>query len=152
MDDRTEAADALASIREHQERARRRARLPRWYYAAMFVLIAAGSAANDLVTLAGAKFIAVLVLVALIGTLTVSFATGSSLLGTLRGVQPRPTATARVSLVFVLAGLVLAWVVANYVSSATGQLGPYPNTVAGLIYAAVFTGLFALGRRLNEAR
>jgi hypothetical protein len=147
MDERAEAAEALAAIRDHQDRARRRARLPRWYYAAMFVLIAAGGAANDFVTLAGAKLIALLVLVTLAGALALGFATGSSLLGTLRGVQPRPSTSSRTSLLFVLGALVLAWALAHYASSATGHLGPHPNTVAGLILAAVFTALFALSQR-----
>jgi hypothetical protein len=55
----------------------------------MFVLVAAGSAANDFVSLGGARLIALLILIAFVAVLVATFATGSAPLGRWRGVQPR---------------------------------------------------------------
>ena len=44
-DEQARAAEALAAVRTHQERTERAARLPWWGFAAMFVLIAAVTAA-----------------------------------------------------------------------------------------------------------
>ncbi|MFI6070122.1 hypothetical protein ACIA5C_00885 [Actinoplanes sp. NPDC051343] len=44
------------------------------------------------------------------------------------------------------------WLVARYGADLTTHLGAYPNTVAGLIYGVVFTGLFALSQRLSTTR
>jgi hypothetical protein len=80
--------DTLARIRNDQDRARRNARLPWWVYAMMFVLVAAGSAANDF-SLGGARLIALLILIAFVAVLVATFATGSAPLSRWRGVQPR---------------------------------------------------------------
>lgn len=151
MEDHQATRD-LASIREHQEHARRRARLPGWVYAAMFVLVAAGGAANDLVSLTGAKLIALLVLIALVATLAVSFATGSAPLSSMRGVQPRQSFAPRAFVLIAVLGGAVGWLVAQYGTRLTDHLGAHPNTVAGLIYGAVFTGLFALSQRMTAGR
>jgi hypothetical protein len=152
MDERLHAAEALASIRDHQESARRRARLPWWVYAVMFVLVAAGSAANDFVSLSGAKLLALLVLMAFVAVLAVAFATRSAPLSSVRGVQPRQSFAPRAFVLIAVLGGVLGWLVAQYGAGLTDHLGAYPDTVAGLIYGAVFTGLFALSQRLTVTR
>jgi hypothetical protein len=152
MNQRFEAADALAAISDRQDRARRRARLPWWVYAGMFVLVAAGSAANDFVSVDGAKLIALLVLIAFVAILVITFATGSAPLGRLRGVQPRQSFVPRAFAAIAVLGGAVAWLVAHYGDRFTGHLGAYPNSVAGLLYGAVFTGLFALGQRLTTTK
>ena len=152
MNDRNQAADALGSIRDHEERARRHARLPWWVYAAMFVLVAAGGAVNDVVSLDGAKLIALLVLIALVAVLVITFATGTAPLAALRGVQPRQTFAPRAFAVVAVLGGVTAWLVAQYGASLENHLGAYPNTLLGLIYGAAFTALFALSQRLSSPR
>jgi hypothetical protein len=149
-DEQRQAAAALATVRDHQERARRAARLPWWVYAAMFVLCVAGSAANDFVDLRGAKLIAVLVLVVLAVVFVTGSASGSSPLSRLRGVQPRKQLVPSVYGVVVIVGGVGGWLIARYgtgvaqgIGNAIG-LGDYPNTVAGVLYGAAFTALFAL--------
>ncbi|MFI6077166.1 hypothetical protein ACIA5C_37095 [Actinoplanes sp. NPDC051343] len=49
-------------------------------------------------------------------------------------------------------GRLAGWLVAQYAASLTSHLGAYPNTVAGLLYGAVFTALFALSQRLISTR
>jgi hypothetical protein len=152
MDDRLRAAEALAGIDQHRDHARRRARLPWWVYAAMFVLVAAGSAANDFVSLGGAKLIALLILIAFVAVLVATFATGSAPLSTWRGVQRRQSFMPRAFAVIAVLGGILGWLVARYGGDLTAHLGAYPNTVAGPIYGVVFTGLFALSQRLTTTR
>jgi hypothetical protein len=86
---RRRASEALTTIRAHQERTRRAARLPWWVYAAMFVLTAAGTAASDFVSLSGAKLIAILVVVVLVVVLVTGIADRSAMFSRVRGVQPR---------------------------------------------------------------
>jgi hypothetical protein len=152
MDEKLQAADALASIHDHQDRARRRARLPWWVYAAMFVLVAAGSAANDFVSLDGAKLIAMLVLIAFAATLVITLTTRSAPLSLLRGVQGRRSFVPRAFAAIAVLGAAAAWLLAHYGTRLTEHLGAHPNTVAGLLYGAVFTGLFALSQRLSATR
>jgi hypothetical protein len=156
-DEQRQAAEALATIRGHQERTRRAARLPWWVYAAMFVLTAGGTAANDFVGLSGAKLIAILVLVALVVVLVTTFAGRSAPLSRLRGVQRRQSF---VPSVFVFVAIVLglgAWLISRYGTGFAGDvagavgLREYPNTVTGVLYGAAFTALFALTQLLIEA-
>ena len=58
QDEQQQAADALATIQAHQDRARQAARVPWWAYAVMFVLAAGGTAINDYINLTGAKLMA----------------------------------------------------------------------------------------------
>lgn len=76
--DEQQAAEALAAVRVHQDRTRRAARLPWWVYAAVFVLAAGGMALNDVISLSGAKLVAVLVLVVLAVVFVVCSAVGRS--------------------------------------------------------------------------
>jgi hypothetical protein len=54
--------------------------------------------------------------------------------------------------VIAVLGGAAGWLVARHGAALTDHLGAYPNTVAGLLYGAVFTGLFALSQRLTVAR
>ncbi|HEY3687936.1 MAG TPA: hypothetical protein VGL93_33165 [Streptosporangiaceae bacterium] len=141
------AAQALTAVRAHQERTERAARVPPWFYVAMFLLIAAVTAANDFVT--QPKVIAAVVLVALVVVLVVAFAGRSAPLSRLRGVQRRQRFHPRIFGVTLLVGAVGAWLISQYGTAAAngiaGGLGlrGYPNTVLGVVYAAVFTALFA---------
>jgi hypothetical protein len=159
MDEQGErAARALASVEEHRERTRRAARLPWWVYAAMFVLVAVTGAINDLVDLDGARLIAVVVLVALVGTLAVTFLVGGPApLARLRGVGPRQAFRPRVFLVVALLGGLIVWAASTYgvgvpqaLAAALG-LQAYPNTVAGIVLGLLWTALFALGQALSAA-
>jgi hypothetical protein len=154
QDQQRQAAEALATVREHQERTRRAGRLPWWVYAAMFVLTAAGTAAGDFVSLSGAKLIAVLVMVVLVLVLVTSVADRSALFSRVRGVQPRQQFIPWVfGVVLVVAGLG-AWLISRYgsgfVSDVAGAVGlrDYPYTVTGILWGAAFTLLFALTRLL----
>jgi hypothetical protein len=156
-DEQRQAAEALAAIRGHQERTRRAARLPWWVYAAMFVLTAGGTAANDFVGLNGAKLIAVLVLVALVVVLVITFAGRSAPLSRLRGVERRQSF---VPWVFVVVAAIVglgAWLISHYGTAFEGDvadavgLRDYPNTVTGVLYGAAFTALFALTQLLVAA-
>ena len=89
QDEREQAAQALANVGAHQEKARRAARLPWWVYLAMFVLGAAGMAMNDFLMLNGAKLAAVVILIVLVAVFVLGIATRSAPLSHLRGVQPR---------------------------------------------------------------
>jgi predicted RND superfamily exporter protein len=156
-DEQRQAAETLAAIRAHQERTRRAARLPWWVYAAMFVLTAGGTAANDFVGLSGAKLISILVLVALVVVLVITFVGRSAPLSRLRGVERRQSF---VPWVFVVVAVVVglgAWLISRYgtdleggVAGAVGLRG-YPNTVTGVLYGAAFTALFALTQLLITA-
>jgi cation transport ATPase len=152
MDDRRHATEALASIHDHQESARRHARNPWWVYAAMFVLIAGATAADDVVTLTGAKVIALLVLVAFTATLVITFATGSAPLSAWRGVQRRQAFAPRAFVIIAVLGAVIGWLLIHYSGRVAGHLGGHPGVVLGLLYGAVFTGLFALSQRLSATR
>jgi hypothetical protein len=159
MDEQGErAARALASVEEHRERTRRAARLPWWVYAAMFVLVAVTGAINDLVDLDGARLIAVVVLVALVGTLAVTFLVGGPApLARLRGVGPRQAFRPRVFLVVALLGGLIVWAASTYGVGVTQALAAalglqaYPNTVAGIVLGLLWTALFALGQALSAA-
>jgi hypothetical protein len=154
QDQRRQATEALATVQAHQERTRRAARLPWWVYAAMFVLTAAATAASDFVSLSGSKLIAVLVLVVLVVVLVTSIIERSALFSKVRGVQPRQQFIPWVfGVVLVVAGLG-AWLISRYgngfVSDIAGAVGlrDYPHTVAGILWGAAFTVLFALTRLL----
>jgi hypothetical protein len=159
MDEQAErAAGALASVEEHRRRTRRAARLPWWVYAVMVVLVAAAGAVNDAVDLDGARLLAVVVLVALVGTLAVTFLVGGPApLARLRGVGPRQAFRPRVFAVVALLGGLIVWAASTYGAGATqalaGALGlaAYPGTVAGVLLGVAWTGLFALGQALSAA-
>lgn len=149
-DEQAQAAEALAAVRTHQERTERAARLPWWVYAAMFVLIAAVTAANDFVDIGGAKLIALLVLVALVVALAITFAGRSAPLSRMRGVQRRQSFSPPLFGAAVLVFGAGSWVISQYgvavttgVADAAG-LHDYPETVAGVLFGAVFTAVFAL--------
>jgi hypothetical protein len=153
-----QAARALASVEEHRERTRRAARLPWWVYAAMFVLVAATGVINDLVDLDGARLVAVVVLVALVGTVAVTFLVGGPApLARLRGVGPRQAFRPRVFAVVAVLGGLVVWAVSTYGADAAralaGALGlaTYPGAVAGVLLGVAWTGLFALGQVLSAA-
>lgn len=120
----------------------------------MFVLTAAGTAALDFVSLSGAKLIAVLVLVVLVLVLVTSIVSRSALFSKVRGVQPQQQFVPWVfGVVLIVAGLG-AWLISRYgnglvsdVADAVG-LRNYPNTVAGVLWGAAFTVLFALTQQL----
>jgi hypothetical protein len=157
QNERRQAAEALATVRVHQERTRRAARLPWWVYAGMFVLSAGGTAANDFVGLSGAKLIAMVVLVALVIVLVITFAGRSAPLSRLRGVEPRQSFVPWVFGVLVIIVGLGAWLISRYgagladhVAGAVG-LRDYPNTVTGVLYGAAFTLLFALTQLLVTA-
>jgi hypothetical protein len=156
QDDQHDAAASLATIREHQERTRRAARLPWWVYATMFVLSAAGCAANDFVDLHGAKLLSAVILVVLVIVVVVTFASRSAPLGRLRAVQRRQTFVPQAFGAVALIGGLGVWVISRYgatiadkVAGAIG-LSNYPNTVAGILFGAAFTALFALSQLLTE--
>jgi precorrin isomerase len=157
QDEQRQAAEALATVREHQERTRRVTRLPWWVYAAIFVLGAAGSAANDFVTLSGAKLIAAVVLVAFVVVFATSFASGSAPLSKVRGVQPRQSFVPSAFGVVVVVGGLAVWLISHYgtgwTNAVAGSVGlrDYPNTVAGVLFGAAFTALFALSQLLIRA-
>jgi hypothetical protein len=121
------------------------------------VLTAGGTAANDFVGLSGAKLISILVLVALVVVLVITFAGRSAPLSRLRGVERRQSF---VPWVFVVVAAVVglgAWLISHYgtgleggVAGAVG-LRDYPNTVTGVLYGAAFTALFALTQLLVAA-
>jgi hypothetical protein len=154
QDEQQQAAEALASVRTHQEQTRRAARLPWWVYAGMFVVGAGGSAANDFISLSGAKLVAVLVIVALAVVFVASRYERSSLLGRMRGVQQRQPFVPWVFGIVLALGVLGAWLIAQYgtgfADGLAGAVGlrDYPNTVVGVVYGAAFTALFALGQAL----
>lgn len=157
LDEQRQAAEALATIRTHQERTRRAARVPWWVYPAMFVLSAGATAANDFVSLSGTKLVAGLILVALVVVLVISFATGSAPLSRVRGVQRRQSFVPWVFGVVVIVAGLGAWLISRYgngfthdVAGAVG-LRDYPNTVTGVLYGVAFTALFALTQVLIAA-
>ncbi|WP_216896314.1 hypothetical protein [Nocardia alni] len=154
FEDRRQAEEALALMRTHQRRTRRATRVPGWYYAAIFVFSAGATAANDFVGIGGAKVIAAAILVALLATLVVRIAGRAAPLSLLRGVAPRQSMAPRDLIAMLFAVAVIGWLIARYgeslshsIASALGVPG-YPNTVAGVLYAAVATGLFALSQRV----
>jgi hypothetical protein len=157
QDEQQQAVEALASVRAHQEQTRRTARLPWWVYAVMFVVAAAGSAANDFISLSGAKLVAVLVIVALVVVFVASRYERSSLLGKMRGVQQRQPFVPWVFGVVLAIGVLGAWLISQYgtafAESLAGSVGlrDYPNTVVGVVYGAAFTALFGLGQALVAA-
>jgi len=156
-DEQRQAAEALATVRVHQERARRAARLPAWVYAGMFVLSAGVAAVNDFVGLSGARLIALLVMIALVVGLVTTFAGRSAPLSRLRGVQRQQPFVPPVFGFVVIVGGLGAWLLTHYgtgladdIADAAGLRG-YPNTVAGVLYGAAFTLLFALAQLLLAA-
>jgi len=155
-DEQRQAAEALATIRGHQERTQRAARLPWWVYAAMFVLTAGSTAVNDFVGLNGAKLIPILVLVTLAVVLVATFASGSAPLSRLRGVQRRqvfvPSVFAFVAIVVGLGGWLISRYGTDFAGDIAGAVGlrAYPNTVTGVLYGAALTALFALTQLLLE--
>ncbi|AGL16916.1 hypothetical protein [Actinoplanes sp. N902-109] len=161
MDERDEqqrAAEALATVTVHQDRARRAARVPWWYYAAMFVAIAAVCAANDFVTLTGAKLIALAVLITLVAVLVVRFTGGTAPLSRMRGVQARQTAEPRVLIATLVVAVIAGGLLVRYgpgwgddLADALG-LGDYPSTVTGVLYAAALTALAAGSQAVLRAR
>ena len=157
-DEQLQAAEALATIHTHQDRARRAARIPGWYYAAMFVLSAGVTAVNDFIGLSSAKLIAILVLVALAVAFVIAFAGRSAPLSRVRGVQRRQSFVPPVFGVMVIVAGLGGWLIfhygtgfANDVAGAVG-LRDYPNTVIGVLLGAAFTALFALEQLLIAGR
>ncbi|MEU4249946.1 hypothetical protein AB0F15_21305 [Amycolatopsis sp. NPDC026612] len=152
--DEQQAVEALAAVRVHQDRTRRAARLPWWVYVAVFVLAAGGMALNDVISLSGAKLVAVLVLVVLAVVFATSRVNGPAPLGRVRGVQRRQSFVPWVfGVVAFVAGLG-AWLISRYGGDVTRDLADavglsgYPNTVGGVLYGAAFTALFALSQLL----
>ncbi|GAA3570518.1 hypothetical protein GCM10022222_63310 [Amycolatopsis ultiminotia] len=156
MDERNDprkAAEALAAVRTHQERADKAARLPWWVYALTFVASAGLSAANDFVDLAGAKFIAAVVVVLLIVTFVAGLlGRGTAPLSRVRGVQPRQQIPQWAFATLVVVGAAGVWVIISYGGSVATALADavglpgYPDTVAGVVFGAAFTLLFALSQ------
>jgi hypothetical protein len=148
--DEQQAADALATVERHQEQTRRAARVPVRFYAVMFVLIAAAGAVNDFITLTGAKVLAVLVMVVLVAVVVTRFVTGKAPLDMARGVERRRPFNPRVYSAVVIVGVALVVLIATYgtglVERITDAIGPghYPNTIVGVLFAIVLTGLYAL--------
>lgn len=156
QDEQEQAAATLAAIRGHQERARRAARLPWWVYAVMFALIAGGCSLYDFVGRTGARVIAIVILVLFVVVLRVTFANRTAPLSWVRGVQPRQSYNPRVVLAVTVAGCLGAWLIdrfggafAHSVGTAIGLRG-YPDTATGILAAAVFTAVFALGHLLTS--
>ena len=156
QDQRRAAVEALESARAHQERTRRAARVPWWFYPVTFVVVCGACAANDVVSLSGAKLIAGLVLVAMIVVLAVTVLGRSAPLSRIRGVQgPQTFVPWLFGLVVVVVGIG-GWLASRYgvtwvddVARATG-LGRYPNTVAGVLFGAAATALLALVHVLSD--
>ena len=154
QDEQKQAVAALATVQANQDRAHQAARLPWWIYLGLFVFGVAGNAVNDFITVSGAALIAVLVLIALAVVMVVGIVSRSAPLSRLRGVQPRQTfVPSAVVFVLFVGGIGIALIsrygngFSDSLANAIG-LGNYPNTVAGVIYGAAFTGLFALGQLL----
>ncbi|MDN3353150.1 hypothetical protein [Actinomadura sp. DC4] len=159
MDERQQAAEALATARVHQERARRAARLPVWVYAAMFVLSAGGAAVNDFVGVGGARLVAMLVMVMLVVVLAATFVGDrSALLSRVRGVQRQQPFVPWAFGVVVIAAAIGAWLISAYGPGFAGSIADgiglrdYPDTVAGVLYGAAFTALFALSQLLTSSQ
>jgi hypothetical protein len=156
VNEQQQAAQALAMVEAHQEETRRRARPPWWFYLGLFVLVAGLTAANDFVSLGGAKLIAVLVLAALAAALIARYATRTAPLSRLRGVQQRRSVEPRTFGIVVVVGVVGGWLIAHYGDALVDAIGGavglrnYPNTVTGVLYAILFTALFALVQALTE--
>src|SRR5258708_2299105 len=108
------AQEALALMKTHQERTRRAARVPGWFYAAMFLFSAAATAANDVVGISGSKVIAAMILVLLLAALTVGLVTRSAPLSLMRGVAPRQSFEPRVFVAVLFATAVLGWLIVRY--------------------------------------
>jgi hypothetical protein len=151
------AAEALVTVQEQRQRVARAVRMPWWVYAAMFVLTAGVTAANDFVTLTGAKVMAGVVLAALVLVAAVTFLGRIDMLGRARGVERRQRFSPPV---FLAAALLVgggAWFAsssgAGFVDGlAEGVgMGGYPGTVSGIVFGALFTGLFALVQFLLAA-
>lgn len=148
-EDGTRAAETLATIRTHQERTRRAARVPLWMYVVMFVLAAGLTAISDFVGANGSEVPAIVVLILLVVTLLATFTGRSAPLSRLRGVQGRQSFEPRVFGAVLLVAGAGAWLVSRYGTAAVHDLaaavglGAYPNTVAGLLYGAAITVLFA---------
>jgi hypothetical protein len=154
QDEQQRAAEALATVRTHQEQARRAARLPWWVYLVTFVVGAGGGAINDFASLSASKLIAIVIVVALVVVLVIGFVTKSAPLSTVRGVQRQQPFVPWVFGAVVVAGGLGAWLISSYgpgftthVADAVG-LHHYPDTVAGVLYGAAFTALFALSQLL----
>ncbi|HET6503408.1 MAG TPA: hypothetical protein VFG87_21875 [Amycolatopsis sp.] len=156
-DEQRQAAEALETIRTHQERTQRAARVPWWGYAGMFVLTAGITATNDFADVTVAKLIAGVTLVALVAVLVMMFVGRSAPLSRVRGVQARQSFQPRALLAVAVVAGVGVWVASRFgagivrgIAGAVG-LSQYPNTVAGVVFGAAFTALFALGRGLVGA-
>jgi hypothetical protein len=159
QDEVRQAAEALAAVRTHQDRARRAARLPWWFYAGMFVLVAGSGAVNDFASLSGAKLIALLVLIATVATFGYTMLSGArgrteAPLDRVRGVQPRRRFVPWVFIVVLVIGGAAGTLISHYgaqiahgFAGAVG-LSKYPNTAAGLLLAAGAVAFLALGQTL----
>jgi hypothetical protein len=113
------------------------------------VLAAAGGAANDFVSLTGAKLLAGVVMVLLVVVLVASFVSKTPLLSRVRGVQPRQSFNLWISVGAVIVGYVAIKLLGKTVASGAADtvgLHNYPGTVAGVLYAALFTALLALSQ------
>lgn len=157
MNEQRQAAEALATVQAHQNKARQAARVPWWTYVAMFVLCAGAVASTDFLTLSGAKFTAIVILVLLVLTLVLTFASRSAPLDRVRGVAPRRPFVPRIYGPMLLVDGVAIWLITRYGTGFAQRiadpigLSHYPNTVAGVLFGAVFTGLFALYHLLIAA-
>ncbi|SFQ61236.1 hypothetical protein [Amycolatopsis rubida] len=154
MTDEERAAEALATVQDHQDRARRAARLPWWVYLVIFVVTAGFTAVNDFVDLDGGKFVAGVVLGLLLIALAVGARLRSAPLSHARGVQQRQEFVPWVFVVVAVVGGAAAWLLSRYGTDAAadlaGALGlrDYPYTVAGVLFGLAFTLLFALSQAL----
>ncbi|MBB4683690.1 hypothetical protein [Amycolatopsis jiangsuensis] len=152
-DEARRAAEALAAVHTHQERAEKAARLPWWVYALTFLASAGLGVAGDFVDLNGAKFIAAVVIALFVVVFVAgALSRGSAPLSRVRGVQARRDVPRwQFGLVIVVLGLCL-WLLTTYGHGlATGLAGAlglrgYPNSVLGVVFGAVFTLLFALSQ------
>jgi hypothetical protein len=157
-EDQRQAQEALALMQAHQERTTRAARLPGGFYVAVFVFSAGATAANDFVGISGARVIAGAITVMLLAAVVVRLVGGAAPLSLARGVAATQSFAPRGKFALLFAVAVIGWLAARYgagfghaIASAIGVPG-YPNTVTGLLYGVVATGLFALSQRLVDGR
>ncbi len=115
-------------------------RVPWWFYAAVFVIIAGVAAANDFVRLTGTRLIALLIVVAVAGMVATA---------RVRGGRPRPVNPWLFGGALLAAGL-FGWVVVRYEYGSGANLADrlgvhnYPHTAAGLISGTVVTLMLAM--------
>lgn len=159
-DEQRRAAEALAAVHTHQDRARRAARLPWWFSVGGFVLVAVPTAANDFISFGGAQEMAIVILVVLVGLLAARYVLGPSHLwvpplSRLRGVQARQVTDRRTFVLLVVGGGIAGWAVSRYGISASDSIADtigldhYPYTVAGVLAGAFFVILVAVSQLIR---